>query len=69
MRLSRGDQVAGLPATDARDLMRRFDDAQPESMIGSWIDTGTRTGAEVARAFAGAGYLKSYRVDRDGETW
>ena len=69
MRLSRGDQVAGLPATDARELMRHFDDVQPESMIGSWIDTGGRTGAEIARAFADDGYLKVYNVDRDGETW
>lgn len=51
MRLSRGDQVAGLLATDARDLMRRFDDVQPESMIGTWADTGSRTGAKVACAF------------------
>lgn len=49
--------------------MRRFDDAAPESMIGSWIDTGGRTGAEVARAFADAGYLDFHRVDRGGETW
>ncbi len=69
MRLSRGDQVAGLPATDARELMRHFDDVQPESMIGSWIDTGSRTGAEVARAFEDAGYLKLHMVGRDGETW
>jgi len=69
MRLSRGDQIAGLPATDARELMRRFDDAQPESRIGSWIDTGGRTGAEVARAFADDGYLKVCNVDREGETW
>ena len=44
MRLSRGDQIAGLPANDARELMRRFDDVQPESLIGSWIETGGRTG-------------------------
>ena len=49
--------------------MRRYDDAAPESMIGSWIDTGSRTGAEVARAFADAGYLELHMVDRDGETW
>ena len=49
--------------------MRRFDDAQPESMIGSWIDTGSRTGAEVARAFADAGYLELQMVGGDGETW
>jgi hypothetical protein len=58
MRLSRDDQVAGIPATDARKLMRRFGDAQPESRIGSWVDTGSRTGTEVARAFADAGYLR-----------
>ena len=43
--------VADLPATDARELMRRFDDAAPESVIGSWIHTGSRTGAEIASAF------------------
>jgi len=59
MRLSRDDQVAGIPATDARKLMRRFGDAQPESRIGSWVDTGSRTGTEVARAFADAGYLRA----------
>ena len=69
MRLSRSDRIAGLPAADARELMRRFDDVQPESLIGSWIDTGSRTGAEVARAFADDGYLTVYNVDRDGVTW
>jgi predicted nucleotidyltransferase len=68
MRLSRDDQVAGIPATDARKLMRRFGDAQPESRIGSWIDTGSRTGTEVARAFADAGYLRVSAV-YDAETY
>lgn len=49
--------------------MRRFDDVPPESMIDSWINTASRTGAEVARAFADDGYLKVYNVDRDGQTW
>jgi hypothetical protein len=61
--------VAGLCAIDARDLMRRFDDVQPESMIGSWIAACSRTGAEVARAVADDGYLKVYNVDRDGVIW
>ena len=69
MRLSRSDSVADLPAADARELMRRFGDVQPESLIGSRIDTGSRTGAEVARAFAADGYLAVYDVDRDGVTW
>jgi hypothetical protein len=69
MRLSRGDQIAGIPAADARELMRRFDDAAPETMIGSWIDIGSRTGAEVARAFEDAGYLEFHEIDRDGVTW
>jgi|GEM_PF-3093166 len=68
MRLSRGEQIAGLPATDARELMLHFDDVQPETMIDSWIDTGSRAGAG-ARAFEDAGYLKVYNVDRDGVTW
>jgi hypothetical protein len=68
MRLSRGDQVAGLPGVDARRLMRRFGDAQPESMIGYWIDIGSRTDTEVARAFADAGYLRAAHV-HDGETY
>lgn len=68
MRLSRDDQIAGLSATDARVLMRHFRDGQPESRIGSWIDTGSRTGAEVARAFEDAGYL-TVSVVHDGETY
>lgn len=68
MRLSRGDPVVGLPATDARELMRRLGDAQPESRIASWIDTGNRTNTEVARAFADAGYLR-VRITHDGEPW
>lgn len=68
MRLSRSDHVAELPATDARKLMRRFGEAQPENRISDWIDTGSRTGTEVARAFADAGYLR-VRVVHDGETW
>jgi hypothetical protein len=66
MRLSRGEQIAGIPAADARQLMRRFDDAAPETMMGSWIDIGSRTSAEVARAFEDAGYLKFHEIGRDG---
>jgi hypothetical protein len=69
MRLSRSDRVADLPATDARKLMRRFGDAQPESMISSLIDTGNRTDAEVASALADAGYLSVHSIDQDGQTW
>jgi hypothetical protein len=68
MRLSRGDQIAGIPATDARELMRRFGDPQPESRIDSWIDTGIRTSTEIARAFEDAGYLR-VSVVHDGETY
>jgi hypothetical protein len=68
MRLRRGDEVVGLPGADARKLMRRFGDAQPESRIGSWIDIGSRTGREVALAFADAGYLRAAHV-HDGETY
>lgn len=69
MRLSRSDHVADLPATDARKLMRRFGTAQPESGISYWIDTGSRTHTEVARALADAGYLRIHIVNHDGETW
>jgi predicted nucleotidyltransferase len=69
MHLSRTDNVADLPATDARELMRRFGNAQPESAISYWIDTGSRTDTEVARALADAGYLREYLVDNDGQTW
>lgn len=57
------------PQTDARDLLRHFDDAQPEDLIGSWIDIDSRTGAQVARAFEDAGYLQLHSVDGHGETW
>jgi len=50
MRLGRSDHVADLPATGARELMRRFGTAQPESAISYWIDTGRRTYTEVAHA-------------------
>ena len=68
MRLRRGDQIAGIPATDARALMRRFGDPQPESRIGSWIDTGIRTSTEIARTFQDAGYLR-VSVVHDGQTY
>lgn len=68
MRLSRGDVIAGLPAADARELMRRFGDARPESSIGSWIETGDWTGAEVARDFEDAGYLR-VSIVHAGETF
>ena len=69
MRLSRSDHVADLPATDARELMRRFGTAQPESGISYWIDTGRRTDTEVAHALADAGYFREHIVDHDGQTW
>ena len=69
MHLSRTDNVADLPAGDARKLMRRFFNAQPENGIGYWIDTGSRTDTQVARALADAGYLREYLVDNDGQTW
>lgn len=68
MRLRRGDQIAGIPATDARALIRRFGDPQPESRIGSWIDTGIRTSTEIARTFQEAGYLR-VSVVHDGQTY
>jgi hypothetical protein len=69
MRLSRSEHIADLPATDARELMRRFFTAQPESAISYWIDTGSRTDRQVARALADAGYLREHIVDHDGQTW
>jgi hypothetical protein len=69
MRLSSSDHVAGLAAPDARKLMRRFGDAKPARAISSWIDTGSRTDTEVARALADGGYLRVRLVDHYGETW
>jgi hypothetical protein len=69
MHLSRSEHIADLPATDARELMRRFGTAQPESGISYWITTGGRTDTQVARALAGAGYFREHIVDHDGQTW
>ncbi len=57
MRLSKTDRVAGLFATEARELMRCFRSAQPESVISYWISPSGRTDADIARALAAEGYL------------
>lgn len=69
MRLSREDQIAGLPAKAARELMRRFRSAQPEGIISEWIDPDGRSDAEIAQALAADGWLKINVEDLDGEAW
>lgn len=69
MRLTKADVVVGIPATDARELMRRFRSARPESAISVFVDTGERSDTEIARALQDAGYLQVMYDDLDGETW
>jgi hypothetical protein len=69
MRLSRDDQVAGLPAAERSRADAPLSATRIRSRrIGSWIYTGSRPGTEVARAFAEAGYLR-VSVVQDGETY
>jgi hypothetical protein len=69
MRLTRTDVVVGMSANDARELMRRFRSARPESAISVFVDTGERSDHEIARALHAAGYLGVKWDDLDGETW
>jgi len=52
MRLSRSDRVADLPATDARELMRRFDDVRPERLLAGVIDRAKRFNADESHLIA-----------------
>src|SRR5665647_3867754 len=69
MRLTRTDVVVGMSANDARELMRRFRSARPESAISGFVDTGERSDHQIARALHEAGYLRVKWDDLDGETW
>lgn len=69
MRLTRTDVVVGMSANDARELMRRFRSARPESAISGFVDTGERSDHQIARALHEAGYLGVKWDDLDGETW
>ncbi len=69
MRLTKADVVVGLPATVARELMRRFRSARPESEISEFVETGERSDTEIARALEAAGYLEVKYASLDGETW
>lgn len=69
MRLTKADVVVGMPATDARELMRRFRSPRPENEISVYVDTGERSDTEIARALQEAGYLEVKYDDIDGETW
>lgn len=69
MRLTKADVVVGMPATDARELMRRFGSPRPESEISVYVETGERSDTEIARALQEAGYLEVKYDDIDGETW
>jgi rhodanese-related sulfurtransferase len=69
MRFTKTDVVVGMPATDAREPMRRFRSARPESAISVFVDTGERSDSEIARALHEAGYLEVKLHDLDGGTW
>jgi hypothetical protein len=57
MRVDRNDRIAGLPAPIAREVMRLFDAARPEHLLGYCVKDDDREFSEIAQALDSDGLL------------
>jgi hypothetical protein len=69
MRVDCNDRIAGLPAPIAREVMRLFDTARREHLLGYCIKEDDRDLPEIARALASEGLLEFDHTGPDGEDW
>lgn len=65
MRLGKNDVVCGLPAQEARNVMRLFRQPGPQHLLHQWSnDVG-----DLARLLEAEGWLQYRGVDPEGEPW
>ncbi|MCW2538763.1 MAG: hypothetical protein JWN95_488 [Frankiales bacterium] len=71
MRLTRSDRIVGLPAEQARTLLRQLYAPTPQGFIDKWADTADDQDDDrsLAQKLAADGWLMAHHVDEDGETW
>lgn len=63
------DRIAVLPAPIAREVMRLFDRALPEHLLGYCVKDDDREFHDIAQALASEGLLEFDHTDADGEGW
>jgi predicted nucleotidyltransferase len=65
VRLSKNDVVCGLPAADARKVMRLFGAPKPAYLLREWAEDVD----SLAQALETEGWFQRHSVAKDGEVW
>jgi predicted nucleotidyltransferase len=65
MRFAKDDVVCGLPAAQAREVMRLYGTPKPQHLLSGWVEDVD----SLARALETEGWFQVRHVAADGEVW